>query len=111
MVSWNPKLYASEEVKKHLRTYKRRILKNNYKKLPLKQFRIIAISSNPNNCFDIYSNTELWLDYHKKEMNLEIVGIAESEEICNELLQEIVMDILREYDSFDKNCVRDYFEV
>ncbi|MCR5586290.1 MAG: hypothetical protein K6F77_02010 [Lachnospiraceae bacterium] len=111
MIEWNEKIYTDSVVNSKLKKYKKAILKNNSRKLPIKSFYVITFPFNSDNCFDIYSNTDMWLQYRKKTCDLKVVGIASSWDGCMDVLEAIVKEVLDSVGTFDAKAVKEYFGI
>ncbi|MCR5623873.1 MAG: hypothetical protein K6G11_01365 [Lachnospiraceae bacterium] len=109
MVIWNKKFYTDEKVGKKLKKYLKMVKNYNKKKVPLNSFYLITFPSNGDNCLDIYSAGQFWLDYKLDQADLEIVGMAASRDTCMELLADIMNDILEAYGDISAKAVTAFF--
>ena len=106
MFIWNKKLYMDEKVAKKPGRYRRIISE---KKI-VKKCYCITLPENQQNCMDIYDSREFWFKY-RRQMGLEIIGMAADRESAFELVGKIAEDILNEYGELNPMRVHEFFGV
>ena len=104
MITWDKNLRCSERIKNEIGSIRRRL---RHRKLTSAVTYCITFATNENNLFDIYNMGELLFDYYRKsDIDLHIVGLADSREEACELAAELVGEV---YGSTGGLDVRSYF--
>ncbi len=101
MISWTTRLYVGEKMKKKKEKV---IAAINNREATLGVY-CIAISSHPNNLFDILDANELLFPHYKRS-KIQIVGLAKGKEEALLLVQDMLMEVYNNTGDFD---VRAYF--
>lgn len=104
MFHWNTGIYMDDKVKKKPSRY-RKILE---KRKLVKSCYCITLPMNQENCLDMYSSRELWFQYYRNR-EMEIVGLAASQEGAEKLLCQIASDVAKLYGEVNAKRVREYF--
>ena len=104
MITWDDNLRCSERIRKDLRSIRRRV---RWRKATSATTFCITFATNEKNLFDIYNMGELLFEhYRRSDVDLHILGLADSREEACELVAEMVKEV---YDATGGLDVRKYF--
>ncbi len=104
MITWDDNLRCSERIRNELGSIRRRVRR---RKATSAATFCITFATNEENLFDIYNMGELlFAHYRRSDVNLHILGLADSREEACELVAEMVKEV---YDATGGLDVRKYF--
>lgn len=104
MITWDDDLRCSERIQKELGSIRRRVKR---RRATSASTFCITLATNEKNLFDIYNMGELLFEhYRRSDIDLHIVGLADSREEACELAAQIVGEIYEATGGLD---VRKYF--